>query len=74
MGNSSKNWEAIFGSLLIPFAAMIAFAFIGNTTISLICLGISIASLLLARIVEMNCTDIWIIWICGAIATCLSIV
>lgn len=73
MGNSSKNWGAIFASLLVPFAAMIVFALIGNTTISVICLGISIVTFLLARIVEMNCVDIWIIWICGVIATCLSI-
>lgn len=73
MGKSTTNWGAVFGSLLIPFAAMIVFAVIGNTTVSLICLGISIIALLLARIIEMNCIDIWIIWICGVIATCFSL-
>lgn len=69
----SKSWSALFGVTLIPIAAMIVFAFIGNTTISLICLAVSFAAFLLARIVEMKGVDLGIIWICGIIATFCSL-
>ena len=69
----SKSWSALFGVTLIPIAAMIVFAFIGNTPVALICLAVSFVAFLIARIVEMNGIDLGIIWICGIIATVLSL-
>lgn len=69
----SKSWNALFGVTLIPIVAMIVFAFIGNTTVALICLAVSFVAFLIARIVEMNGIDLGIIWICGFITTYLSL-
>ena len=70
---SQKNWGGIFGSAAVAFLIMIVLAFISNPLVPVICLGISILVFVLARIIEMDCVDIWIIWICCIVSIFFAI-
>lgn len=71
---TDKDWKPIFTAALIPVIAMVVCAIVGNSIIAIICLAISIIIFLLARIFEMKCFDIIIIWLCGISTVLLSLI